>query len=79
MDGFIALLGDWHFWVLIVAYYLIMAVIGGMPEPMPGGSQGYMWAYRTLHIFAANVNQAFGKKIPGSDSIKIEMTHTEPK
>jgi hypothetical protein len=59
MNGFLQLLGNWHFWAVALGYYLVMACIGGMPEPNSADSRRYRWLYRSAHIFAANVKSAF--------------------
>ena len=63
MTGFITILGDWHFWALAIAYYGFMALVSGMPEPMPNGSMGYLWLYRSLHTFSGNLSVLVGKKL----------------
>jgi hypothetical protein len=59
MNGFIDILKDWHLWVIVGGYWVVMAAIGGMPEPNSASSLRYRWAYRSSHIFAANVKTAF--------------------
>jgi hypothetical protein len=42
---------------VLAAYYAVIAIISGMPEPDSSSGKGYRWAYSSLHIIAAN----FGK------------------
>jgi hypothetical protein len=56
------------FWAAVVAYWIYSAAISSMPEPMPGGSSGYLWFYRFVHTLAGNLTTAFGSKIPGLKS-----------
>lgn len=63
MDGFGALLGNWHFWALAIGYYAAMAVISGMPAPEQSSTRGYVWAYNSLHVFSANIKQVVGNKL----------------
>ena len=70
MDGFISILGDWHFWVLAIGYYAAMAVVSGMPEPNEASTRGYVWAYNSLHVFAANVGKLASTKFNGTDRKK---------
>ena len=69
MGGFLNILGDWHFWALASSFYLFMAFVSGMPEPMPNGSPGYLWLYRSLHAFSANVSALVGKKFGGQSTV----------
>jgi hypothetical protein len=63
VDGFQAILGDWHFWVLVVAFYAFMATVSGMPAPDDSSSKGYRWLYASLHTFAGNIDKVFSSKI----------------
>lgn len=66
MNGFIAVLGDWHFWALAISYYAFISFVGGMPEPMPNGSRGYLWCYNSLHLFSGNVSRLVQNRLNGN-------------
>jgi len=61
-------------WELFGAYYILMAIIGGMPTPeVQNGhatwkaSGWYQWLFRSLHLLAGNINRAaVALKVPGS-------------
>ena len=65
MDGFINVLGDWHFWALALGYYAFLSFVSGMPEPMPNGSRGYQWLFNSLHAFSGNIDKLVGNKFLG--------------
>jgi hypothetical protein len=70
MTPFLSLVGDWHFWVLIAAYWFVSNAIGSLP--MPDGTEPhpklYAWFFKTANGFAANVSRATAGKIPGVDT-----------
>lgn len=72
MDGFITILGDWHFWALAIGYYAFISIVGGMPEPLPMGSRSYEWAYKSLHLFAGNVNKLVNGRFNGAKAANVE-------
>ena len=42
------------------AMWVFSAFVGGMPPPREFSSTGYVWLYRSLQLFAANINRARG-------------------
>lgn len=44
-------------WALFAAYYFAANIIGGMPAPKPTSSTGYVWAYNSLSLLAANAGK----------------------
>ncbi len=66
------IIADPHFWMLIGAYWLFSAFVGGMPAPEAGDSKTYRWAFQSLNILASNVSRAFSDKIPGLKEAKDE-------
>lgn len=53
----------------IGGYWLFSALVGGMPEPKPTSSSGYLWAYNSLHILAGNLTAAVAAKYPQSVTV----------
>lgn len=66
MQDTLHLLANPHFWFLIGLYWIFMAGVGAMESPTPQDGSGYRWAYKFLHTLSANINAAFGNKIPGN-------------
>ena len=60
---------------LLLAWWLLSAVIDGMPEPTPSCSRRYLWTYRTCHVFAANVYRALRARYPGVPFAGCEDDH----
>lgn len=46
-----------HALVVVLVYYVFNAIVSGMPEPLPNGNLGYLWAYRSLHTLAGNFDK----------------------
>lgn len=65
MNAFLTLLGDWHFWVLVGAYWFMSAAIGALPMPDANSSKFYGWFFKMSNTFASNVSRAVAGKIPG--------------
>lgn len=64
---FLNVIGDWHFWALVVLYWLVSNAISAMPAPDTGSSKFYGWFFKFANGFAANLSRAAAGKIPGSD------------
>src|SRR5215472_12173280 len=58
-------LSQHQFGIAVAGYWLFSAAVSSLPEPMPGGSAGYLWFYRFCHTSAGNITAAFGSKMPG--------------
>ena len=43
---------------LVIAYYIFMSVVSGMPTPTEKDGKGYVWLFGTLHALSANLNRA---------------------
>lgn len=46
-----------HAVALMVGWYVLSAVVSGMPAPPPQAGVAYIWAYRSLHVLAGNLGQ----------------------
>jgi hypothetical protein len=57
MDNFLSLLSNWHFWVLVVVYWLLTASIGALPMPDTTSSKFYGWFFKMSNTFAANISR----------------------
>lgn len=66
MNDFLGLLGNWHFWVMIMGYWLFSNAISAMPSPDANSSKGYSWFFKMANGFAANLSRAAAGKIPGT-------------
>lgn len=71
MKGFGTLIGDWHFWLLIVGYWVSSNAIGAMPMPDKDSSKGYAWFFKFANGLAANMSRAFAGKVPGTEQASI--------
>ena len=69
MSEFTSLLGNWHFWAMVAAYWFMTASIGALPMPDNTSSKFYGWFFKMSNTFAANVSRAAAGKIPGSDAL----------
>lgn len=56
-------LAHWTYF-LLGGYWVFSAAVSAMPDPMPNGGQGYLWAFRFLHTIAGNLSTVIGTKIP---------------
>lgn len=68
MGGFTNIIGDWHFWSLVIGYWVFSNAVGSMPLPGPGANPWYAWMFKFLNGLAANLSRAFASKIPGVDT-----------
>lgn len=68
MNDFLGLLGNWHFWILVVGYWLLSNAIGALPAPDNTSSKFYGWFFKFANGFAANLSRAAAGKIPGTDT-----------
>ncbi len=44
-----------HGVALLAGWYVFSSLVSGMPAPQPTSSEGYTWAYHSLHVLAGNV------------------------
>lgn len=68
MTGFLTLVGDWHFWVAVLVYWLVSNAIGALPAPDANSSKFYAWFFKFANGFAANLSRAAAGKIPGTEA-----------
>jgi len=69
MNDFLGLLGNWHLYVMFVAYWVVSNAIGALPLPTSTSSAFYGWLFRFANGFAANLSRATAGKIPGTDAM----------
>lgn len=48
----------------IIAYWVLSAVVSGMPAPTMQSGLSYRWAYQSLHILAGDLSAFFEKEKP---------------
>jgi len=72
MDGFGNIIGNVHFWLLVVIYWAVSNAIGALPLPDTGSSKFYGWFFKFANGFAANLSRAAAGKIPGTDNPPTE-------
>ena len=58
-------------WTLFGAYYIIANIIGGMPAPKPTSSTGYVWAYNSLSLIAANAGKVLSQVRSGASPLAV--------
>ena len=71
MNGFLSIIGDWHFYVLMGTYMLFSNAIGAMPMPDTNSSKGYAWFFKFANGFASNLARLMASKIPGTDAMPL--------
>lgn len=69
MSGFTSLIGNWHFWAMVAAYWFMTASIGALPMPDNTSSKFYGWFFKMSNTFAANISRAAAGKIPGTADV----------
>jgi hypothetical protein len=69
MSGFASLLGDWHFWLIQIAYIAFANAISALPMPDTTSGKFYGWAFKFLNGFASNFARAAAGKIPGTGDV----------
>jgi hypothetical protein len=42
---------------VLVVWYVLSAVVSGMPAPEANAAVAYRWAYRSLHVLAGDFSQ----------------------
>jgi hypothetical protein len=67
MQGFTAILSDWHTWAMFLGYSAFSNAISAMPSPDASSGKTYSWAFKFLNGFASNISRAAAGKIPGVD------------
>lgn len=68
MKGFATIIGDSHFWALVVSYWVFSNAVGSLPMPDPTSGKGYAWFFKFANGLAANVSRALAGKVPGTDN-----------
>jgi hypothetical protein len=58
------MLGNRHFWYLVLAYVAVANAIGTMPRPDAKSSKFYAWVFAFLQLFASNVSRIVAKAAP---------------
>lgn len=53
----IQFIGNHQYIFGLASLWVFAAIVGGMPEPDPASGKGYIWAYRSLHLLAANLDK----------------------
>lgn len=53
-----------------MAYYAILAFIGGMPAPTKDDSKNYRWWFSSLNLFGANISRATNTRIERSPNFQ---------
>ncbi len=66
MQEFGAILGNWHFWVLVVLYWVVSNAVSALPMPDTGSTKFYSWLFKFANGFAANMSRAAAGRIPGT-------------
>ncbi len=69
MGNFTALLGNWHFWIMVASYWFFTAAIGALPMPDNTSSKFYGWFFKMSNAFAANISRSVAGKIPGTSDV----------
>lgn len=54
--------------IVIAAYFLLSAIVSGMPEPVGTSSVGYKWAFHSLHVLTGDLSRLVSPKIPPAQS-----------
>jgi len=47
---------------ILITYVLFKIMVSGMPEPTEKSSDGYVWAYRSMHMLALIPTRYFANK-----------------
>jgi len=55
---------DQHGLAILVAWYAFSAIVSGMPEPAPGDTKPYLWAFHALHSLAGDFASVIGSRVP---------------
>lgn len=58
-------------WAILGLYWAFSAFVSGMPTPDGTSGKGYIWAYRSLNMFAANVSTAAAQVKNGATPLSI--------
>jgi hypothetical protein len=69
MNGFLSIIGDWHFWLLVLIYWLVSNAISALPMPTTTSSASYGWFFKFTNGFLGNVSRALAGKIPGTSDV----------
>ncbi len=66
MSDYLSLVGNYHFWILVAAYWALSNAISALPLPDDKSSKFYGWFFKFANGFAANLSRAAAGKIPGT-------------
>jgi hypothetical protein len=69
MNGFLSMFGDWHFWLLILTYWVISNSISALPMPTAASSAFYGWFFKMSNGLLGNLSRALAGKIPGTSDV----------
>lgn len=47
----------------IAAYFVLSAIVSGMPEPQANSKLAYVWAFHSLHVLVGDLSALVGSKI----------------
>lgn len=62
MQTLFGFINDHHVWATTIGFWLLSALVSGMPQPTTGSSVAYVWLYSSLHLLMANLQSLFTKK-----------------
>ncbi len=65
MNDYLSIVGNYHFWVLLIVYYALSNAVSALPLPTATSSPFYGWFFKFANGFAANISRATASKIPG--------------
>jgi len=63
---------------VVAAQWVFSAFVSSMPEPTRNASHGYIWAYRFLHLLAANLSTVKVSIRNGKPVISVPEVTEEP-
>lgn len=70
MNGFVAVLSDWHFWSLGAGYVVISNAVSALAMPDSNSGKLYAWFFKFANgVLASNYFRAAAGKIPGNGTI----------
>lgn len=69
MQPFLNIFGDYHFWILVVIFWLISNAVNALPVPLPTSSVFYGWFFKFANGFMGSVTRALAGKIPNGNGL----------
>ena len=78
MDKVGAFLVEHQTVVVLVAYYIFGALVGGMPAPTATSSTTYKWAFGSLNILASNISRAKSTTLENSPNWQAAIQKLTP-